>query len=194
MSEIGIGPAGTTPVSDGVAVKWQTPAGGSSKIFLFASLAGTASATPGLLQQFNVSTANPGGVIEQANPAAIGINNGDINPFYLPACTLTKAGMTKAGAAVSTATAGGSMTARITLRNAAYSTAADLGNLDFPIAAAGVFNDSSADTFERGIVLAPSIAIAEGTLFGAYFQDRAGTDDLIVALRGIYLYFEFTLP
>lgn len=168
--------------------------GGASKIHMWASLPGQASSTVGQLQMFNVSTANPGGVLEQTSSGDPGINNGGSNPFVLPACTLTKATLTKAKAAVAQGTTGGAMTARFDLYEAAYSSRSLLTSLDFPVASAGVNNNLGGNNFEKGITLSPSVAITEGAPIGLQFTNRGANNNEINAIGGCYVYLEFTLP
>ena len=173
---------------------WQPAGGGgSAKIVVRASLQGQASNTNGLLQIFNINTGNPGGVLEQTNSAEPGINNGGIAPMYLPACTLTKAGLSVAKCAVSQGTTGGAMAARFELFDADYSSRSLLSTLDFPITSAGVFSNLGGNNLQKGIVLSPSVAITEGTLFGAQFTSRSANNNEINGMGGIYLYLEFTL-
>lgn len=171
--------------------------GAGGKIQLWASLAGTASFTTGQMQIFNVNNGNPGGVLDQTQNG-VGINNADINPFYMPACTLVKAGISYAGCAVSGGIfdPGGAI-ALFNLYENLYSSRNLLTGIEFLCPSGGVFGNASGNDFQTGIIgSSPDfpLAIPEGTLLGLEFQNVAGSGDTtIVSMRGMYVYMEFDL-
>lgn len=159
-----------------------------------AGLPGNASGTPGQLQWFGLNTNNPAGVDAQTSAGNPGINNGNIGPYYQPNCTLVRAGLAVAHAAVAQGTTGLNMTARFELYDAQYGGRNLVAQLDFLITSAGTFNNLGGNNFQKAQLFGLSAVIDEGMLLGAQFTNRNGNNDEINGLGGIILYLEFGPP
>ena len=169
-----------------MGIRYATAAAGKQAMVFMASLIGNANGTFGFLQVFNETNQNPGSIMEQTTPNNTGINTQAQNPLGIPKDgTLVEACMVVAHAAVSQASTGGAMTARIDLYKELYASRSLVTSLDMPITSAGISNNLGGDNYQVSKLTGLSVPIEEGIL-GAQFTNRSANNNEIDALGGIY--------
>jgi hypothetical protein len=170
------------------ALEYADPVAANQAIYLYASLAGFASSTVGLLTKASDigSTANPSGkaITSAGDP---GLNNGGSIGYLVPESGLEIKEITikLAGAAVSTSTVGTPIL-KIRIFRQNYSTRTQLGSdITITISPTGVgtFNNTSGDAFQTASSSALSISVNKGDSIGWEFLNVPGDGNINAVSR-----------
>lgn len=176
----------------GADPSWVDASGGSSstKLYLHLGMPNQANSTLGYFSVANNNAANA--VLNTTFAGSPGINNGGVFPIAMPDCTLNRAAITFAQAAVSTGTQDPTKTLRIAMYKANYSTRTLLTNLDFQVTTTvGIFNNLGVSSFTEGLELTGiGQAVSFGELIGFEFVNQSGTGN-INGLGRAFLMLEF---